>query len=226
VGGARGHGGRPASAGGRADEDDKQAEMGQVKKLMVLAVAAGVVVGAWWVHGAVVRRGRQGNPVRTVEAFMASTRKVGSMLWDEETRKQMEADQAMLERLAAEGEEEVPADVQERYDIVPVKELFRSPSVGKGTAAAFAMLTVESYEVEESTVEGKEASVRVRIMASDIFGLRQAMADAGLPAGEAAPQPRAHVVVFELQQSWHRWYIVNVEGDLGKMGQLMSRLRR
>jgi hypothetical protein len=183
-----------------------------MKKIVILIVLLVVALGGWWKYRAAVREaeaGDQGDPVRAFQAFMDGVMKLNRMTSGPgETQPGAQTTPAE----AAKPAEPVDAAEQRRQAERNVLRLFEEEQVGRKTTAACGAYRFDSYNITDKKIAEDTATVTVQFQPTDIPGLKKQMMDLGAP--NIAVPLKLMVSPFILKKSWHRWYIVEVSGDL------------
>jgi len=199
-----------------------------MKKLIALLIVILVIIlGAWWKYHSYVKgikEGPQGDPVRTVNSFMNATEKFSNLIWDEEER---EAFLKLLEEWkskAEEGEEEAAREALQEYGIEDPSRLFEDRKYGKAAASILCLYQFDSFSIERPEIEKDKAIIEVKFLPQDILGIGQIMAAHGVPQRETKKEPI--LIPFHLKKHRHRWYIVEVKGELEPAIEAARRLRQ
>jgi hypothetical protein len=197
-----------------------------MKKLITLIVILVIILGVWWKYYSCVKgikEGHQGDPVRTVHSFMNTAEKFSTLIWDEEER---EAFLKLLEEWkskAEEGEEEAAREALREYGIEDPSRLFENRKYGKAAAGILCLYQFDSFSIEKREIEEDKAVIEVEFLPQDILGIGQIMAARGVPQRETKKEPI--LIPFHLKKHWHRWYIVEVKGELEPAIDAAQRLR-
>ncbi len=196
-----------------------------MKRLIIFLVILGIGLGVWWKYSSYVKsieESVQGDPTRTVNAFMNTVTKLSGLIWNEEEREALLSDIKKWQS-AEEGEEEIPESLKE-YGIENPAPLFKEGEFGKVVASSICLFHFESFSVEETEIEGSNATVEVKFLPLDILGIGKIAAKLGAPQRQRKKEPVS--VLFYLERHWRRWYIVGIGGELEKLAKASYRLRK
>lgn len=188
------------------------------KSLVVLGVGgiAFFIIGiSYFWHLKKVERSIQGDPIRTVMAFMDTLCFTNNLIWNKE------ALENLVESLKKwkKGEYVRPGVELEKW-IEQIEELesplllFRNKTLGKGVVAAYTLLNFKSYRVGKTKIKGKEAWIEVEVLEMDPFGLSKL----GFKI-----KPKSKPTPFFLKRYWGKWYIEDIGGVWGRVGKRLER---
>ena len=187
-------------------------------RLIALVVIALVIWTAYSSRIRSIKEGVQGDPVRTVNSFMNTAKTLSGLMWDEEKREALKAD---LEKWKE--SDEIPPTLKE-YGIEDTNRLFSNEEYGKAAAGIICLHHFDSFSVENQTVEEDTATVDVSFLPTDVLGLQNLISALGAPQGQTRDKPIS--VPFYLRKRGHRWYIVEIRGELANPIDAARRLRR
>lgn len=197
-----------------------------MKKFITLLVILAIILGVWWKYSSYVKsikEGVQGDPVRTVNSFMNTTVKFSNLLWNEEEREAALKELEKWRKAAEEGEEEAAREALKKYGIEDPSRLFKNKKYGKASVGVICFFQFDSFTTEKRELGEDSAIIEVKFLPQDILGIGKIMAELGVPKGESKKKPI--FIPFHLRKHWHRWYIVDVKGELEPAIDAAYRLR-
>ena len=194
------------------------------KSGIVLGVLLVIAAACWWGYRAHVRKiesGVQGDPVRTVRAFMHTVLTLNTLLWDEEERERVKAAVDAWEEEGATAD--APEALTQRGISSPLP-LFDDERRARAAVTVFCLYRFDTFSVTDTKVGEESASVTVQFVPQDVLGLKALVAAHGGKVAEEA-EKKPVVVPFQLNRRGHRWRIVKMEGEVGKAVEAMKKLR-
>lgn len=197
-----------------------------MKKLIASGIVVAVAVAlllAWSAHVRKISRGVQGEPVRAVNAFMDTVKTISCLLWDEKERESTARDLKQWLKALEEGKKQDPPESLSKYRLEDPNRFFRNRRLAKGVMTALAIFHFESFSAEQARIQEDRATVNVEFLPTDVLGIGKAIARLGAPEQQKRNKPVR--VVFTLEKHRHRWYIVEVGGELAEPIKAFSRLR-
>jgi len=198
-----------------------------MRKLITLVVILVIGLGIWWRYSSYVnsiKKSVQGDPVRTVNSFMDATVKFSNLLWNEEVKEALKKDlKKWIEQAEEEGKEEIPESFK-KYGIENPSRLFENKRYGKAAAGVISFFQFDSFSVEKTEIEEDSAIIEVKFLPQDFMGIGKIMDNLDVPKRERKEKPV--FVPFHLKKHWHRWYIVDIRGELEKLTEATYKLRK
>jgi len=188
-----------------------------MKKVIALVVIVALAVTLWAIHFSYVRRATrsvQGDPARAVEAFMDSAAKLSGLMWDEQTRENLTK--------WTKGSEEEKKQLLEKYKMEDPRRFFQDEGFARAVVSALCIFHFDSFSLKQTEVEEGTARVTVQFLPLDVFGIRKTVRRLGAPERETKKEPVS--VPFHLERHWHRWYIVDVGGELEQLAKSFHKL--
>ena len=197
-----------------------------MKKSIMVAVVIAVAVVIWWVCSEYAARktqaGTQGDPIRTVNAFMATTAKLSTLMWDKGEREAVkQALEAWTARADENGGTRMP-DILKQYDLENPVRLFKDRRYGKAATGVFMLYHFDAFSITQKEVGSDSAVIRAEFLPQDILGLKKLVAELGAPPQEARKEPLS--VRFYLKKEGYAWYITELGGKLGEAARLFRKL--
>ena len=197
--------------------------MKQIVKLVAFIVIAFVAWSAYIAHVNKIERSDQGDPVRTVTAFMDAAAKASNLIWDEDRQQALKSDVDQWEKQADQLKmDDVKGDLKE-YGLEQTSHLFREEKLAKATFTTLCFYQIESFSAEKTSGNENEAVVAVRFTPKSVLGLDKLISALGGPPSKGEHQPIS--AQFNLERRRRRWYIVEVHGELGSAINASGRLR-
>lgn len=203
-------------------------EGGIMKKLISFIIILGIVFGVWWKHTSNVKSAKksvQGEPARTVKAFMDVTVKMSNLIWKEEERSTVLKDLKEWQKATEEGKKKEIPESFKKYGIEDPARFFKKEKYGKSSLSILALYEYQSYSVGEPKVDGNKAEVGMTFLSSDFMGLGKAVSNL---AGKQVMQPRKEplTIPFYLEQHRYKWYIVDIGGKEGELIRASHRMSK
>ncbi|MEA1995173.1 MAG: hypothetical protein U9N18_03345 [Campylobacterota bacterium] len=201
-----------------------------MKKLISFIIILGIVAGVWWKHTSYVKSVKnsvQGEPARTVKAFMGTVVKMSNLIWKEEERNIVLKDLKAWSRATEEGKKKEIPESFKKYGIDNPARFFKKEKYGKSALSVLVLYEYKSYSVDELKVDGNKAEVGMTFLSSDFMGLGKAVSNL---AGKQVMQHRKKplTIPFYLEQHRYKWYIVDIggkEGDLIRASHRMNKYK-
>ncbi len=197
-----------------------------MKKGIVAAVVAAVALGMYGLYAAHVRkiqRSVQGDPVRTVNAFMGTAAKLSTLMWDEEERENVRRALKQWEESSEQKDAVEAAELLKQYGIQSPAPLFHEEKYARAAIGILCFFRFDSFALTDKNVQEDKAVVTAEFVPEDVLGLKSLVSKMGAPVPETRKKPVS--VSFHLERRGHRWYIIEIGGELSQLIEAARKLR-
>ncbi len=201
-----------------------------MKKIVIFLIVFLLGIGGWWKYSSYVKRienSVQGDPAKTVDAFMDNVMKISDLMWDKDKRENLTKELKGWMESAEKGKKkpkEIPEGLKEYGFKQDPRTLFKNERLGKAALSAFAISRYKSYSIGKVNVEGNTAEVELKVLVSDVLGLGAIISKLGAPRPKMKKEPTS--IPFTLKKQFHRWYITDIGGTEGKLADAMYRMSK
>ena len=124
-----------------------------MKKIVLFLLVLLLGVGGWWKYSSYLKRiesSAQGDPAKTVDAFMHNVIKISELMWEKEKRENLAKElKGWLESAKKTGkkQKEMPEGLREYGFKQDPRTLFKNERFGKAALSAFAISQYKSYSL-------------------------------------------------------------------------------
>ena len=201
-----------------------------MKKIVIFLLIALLGIAGWWKHSSYVKTIKesvQGDPARTVDAFMDTVMKISDLMWDKDKRENLAKELKGWMESAEKGKKKpkgIPEGLKEYGFKQNPRTLFKNERLGKAALGAFAISRYKSYSLGEVRVQGNTAEVELKVLVSDVLGLGAIISKLGAPQPKMKKEPTS--IPFTLKKYFHRWYITDIGGTEGKLADAIYRMSK
>ncbi len=201
-----------------------------MKKIVIFLLVLLLGIGGWWKYSSYVKTIKesvQGDPAKTVDAFMANVVKISDLIWDKEKRENLTKELKGWLESAEKGKKKpkgIPESLKEYGFKQDPRTLFENERLGKAALSAFAISRYKSYSLGKVNIKGNTAEVELKVLVSDVLGLGTIISKLGAPRQKMKKEPTT--IPFTLKKQFHRWYITDIGGIEGRLADAIYRMSK